>query len=439
VLLFDLVPDAATSGANTVDHVTALTPPMARRPQLGHLATQLAASLAPVAILPIAFAAVGDRLTRTSIGGVGLTAIIIAIAVVTPLLSQTVSAGMYAALHDVDYSDRATVSSAILRALPRGLLLAVPFAAITGVGLASFRSWSFAVAATMATSLLLNLLMAMVLVVAFATRSAVDAVLAWTLYGVALVLAPASAWWLPPLVATLALLTISWGRARNATVTAPTPTLQRMAATLPRGLADAVPMWAIPPTLWFLDPEHFHAFLVFAGLIPAAIGYQTFFALFSARLWQAVDRVQRALSSLGYAKVVQTEIAETIREARRASISILVVNATVAAAAIMVWRLLGGVAWQRGPLIVLAASAASTTATLSYQYSIISSRAFVRRAAITLGALAIFAIIVALPAAVYLWGCVAASAVLSTLLLGANRNNWLQPEYNLFWSRAVTL
>ena len=58
----------------------------------------------------------------------GLPAIIVAVAVVTPLLSQTVSAPMYAALDGVDYDDRPPVSAAVLRALPKGVALAVAVA-----------------------------------------------------------------------------------------------------------------------------------------------------------------------------------------------------------------------------------------------------------------------------------------------------------------------
>jgi hypothetical protein len=191
--------------------------------------------------------------------------------------------------------------------------------------------------------------------------------------------------------------------------------------------------------IWLIEPDTFKAFVVFAALIPAMLAYQCFFALMSASLWDAVDRARRALSSVGYSTALETEIASTVRQARRVSVLVVLLNAALAVAGLLLWRMLGGTDWQEAPLMVAAASSACCATTLSYQYSIISSRAFVHRAAIALGAVAILGVLLSVPLAVCLVAYAVVAAVLSALLLGANRNNWLQPEYSLFWATAVKL
>ncbi len=147
------------------------------------LVIQLVATLAPVVILVIAFAIAGDRIAAAEVAGVALRDIVIAIAVIVPFLSQTLAAPIYSTLNTVSYRDRGEVSAAVLSVLPRGAVLAVPIAAATAFGVAAFRGWGITVAVVLAVSLVLNLVMGMLMVVDFATRSFRGPVLGWLAYG----------------------------------------------------------------------------------------------------------------------------------------------------------------------------------------------------------------------------------------------------------------
>lgn len=403
------------------------------------LVIQLVASLGPVAILVVAFAIAGDRLATAEVAGVSLRDLIIAIAVVTPFLSQTVAAPIYTALHDVNYKKRAAVSAAVISVMPAVAILSLPIVIATSVGLAVFRGWGIEAAIVLALSLMLNLLMGMLMVITFATRSFRGAVTGWLTYGLALMSAPAAAWWLPPLSGFLLLLRQSLKTAWLAPNAIQFPHWRTLAAALRRGLADAVPIWAIPATMWFLAPETFPAFTVFAAVIPATIGYQAFFALFAGRLWDSVGRLQHALASVGYATVVETDIATTIREARKASTAVILINLGLAVAAISLWLTFGWNEWKAVPLIVGAASAACCATTLSYQYSIISSGAYLHRTGLVLGIVATVSVLASVPPTVFLALYILVSVALTGYLLVANRSRWLQPEYSLFWSQAVRL
>ena len=162
---FDVVSNAPEPSAPSGEHTDSPTR-RARR-----LVGQLISSLTPVLMLAAAFALAGDRLAESTIAGVGLSSIIIAVAVVTPLLSQTVSSPIYAAIEGVDLHDRMRVSSAVIRVLPRGAAIALWIAVVVGAALAGFRSWGMTVGAVIVISLFLNLMMAMLMVTSFATRS----------------------------------------------------------------------------------------------------------------------------------------------------------------------------------------------------------------------------------------------------------------------------
>ena len=245
------------------------------------LLTQMVASLSPVVILAFAFAVAGERLGEITIAGISLSTIIVAVAVVTPLLSQAVSAPMYVALDGVDYDDRvdgvsrhrsgAAQGCAAGRAGRRGHRTGArglprlgrhrgarhqrvarpqprhghadgrrpsPPGASTRWCSAGWRTGSPSPPSP-----------ACRLVAAAARRRchAADGLIVPGEAGNR----PARGPGLGP------------HRRRAARVGWPTPS----------------PMWMIPPTLWVLDPDHFHAFVVFAAIIPAMIGYQAFFAL----------------------------------------------------------------------------------------------------------------------------------------------------------------
>ena len=192
--------------------------------------------------------------------------------------------------------------------------------------------------------------------------------------------------------------------------------------------------------MWFLAPDSFRAFAVFAAIIPAMIGYQAFFALMAGRLWASIDRLQRALASVGYATVVETEIATTVREARRASLSVVVMNVAPRDGRD---RDLASPRWERvadrsadrrrrerrllrhdavvpvlDHLVGRAPAPGRADAGRGRRRERARCR-FPRRSP---------------------WRCTSwCRSILSALLLGANRSDWLQPEYRLFWAQAVRL
>ena len=273
------------------------------------LVGQVAAALTPVAILVTAFAIAGERLSLYTVHGVALTAVIVACAVVVPLLSQTLSAPVYAGLEDVDYTDRPLVARTVLHVLPRGAALALPVAAVAGVMLGLHAGWDAAVVATVVVLIALHLVMAMLMVVGFATRSAVGLVAGWIAYGVALATVPqprgGSRRWPGP--------SCCWRWRWSAPAT-------------PRSGPDAV----------VADPGHsagygccrrrahvghpaghvgarraqFRAFVVFAAIIPAMIAYQTFFVTMAGPLWATTSRLQDAL--------VEPAVRPRARDGRRA-------------------------------------------------------------------------------------------------------------------------
>ena len=401
------------------------------------LVGQVAAALTPVAILVTAFAIAGERLSSYTLHGVALTAVIVACAVVVPLLSQTLSAPVYAGLEDVDYTDRPLVARTVLHVLPRGAALALPVAAVAGVMLGLHAGWDAAVVAAVVVLIALHLVMAMLMVVGFATRSAVGLVAGWIAYGVALATVP-QLWWLPPLAGAVVLLALALVSARRTRDRVQMPSWRTLVTRLGTGAADAVPMWVIPPVMWVLAGAQFHAFVVFAAIIPAMIAYQTFFVTMAGPLWATTSRLQDALSNLPYGLARETVVEPAVRRARRTSAAVVVLNVTLVVLSSWLWDAVAGRSIDFA-LLVAGAGAACCAVALAYQYSILGSRRPMTFLAVALGLVALTAVLLRATPHVFLLAYTVTAALGSVVLLAANRRVWLQPEYRLFWAKAVRL
>jgi hypothetical protein len=250
--------------------------------------------LLPVVFLTFAYEQIGDRLRAIPVGGIGLDQLLLISAVTTPLLSQLLSGPLFRARQDV--TDPRIAAAAVLRAIPRAVLLGALPAIVVALAIAERLGFGEGASALLAV-MGLHLLFAASLVPAYADRSAALLALGWIAYGSALMLLP-SVWWLPAVAGAasqiVVLLARGWGRFRRV----PAVPTRELALASGRSLVSSFALWSLPFLLFLADPRGADSALVFAALIPAIMAYQIFFATVAGPLWQRLDVARRQLAEL---------------------------------------------------------------------------------------------------------------------------------------------
>lgn len=391
----------------------------------------------PLVVLAIVYPSIAVELHRATIGGVTVATLMVTAAVLGPLLAQTVSAPIYRGIDGVDRRDRGAVSRAALRHLPAALLIGVPVAAAVAVAVAHAVAWPTVAVLAFVLVVELHVLLASLLVAAYATGSQMSLLVAWSVYAVALRTFPTVVW-LPAAAAAASQLPILVLRAARAARSDRTggPSFVALLGAVVRGVADAVPLWSIPVAIFAAAPGRFDAGPVFAGMLPAIIAYHVYFQTTAEPMWRRIDRIRRDMGVRTYA-----EIEGGLRELRfRSRIGVSRVVALELLLAVLTVLVMGAVQWNGIALflgVLTVSSLAVVVLAQVYTLSMLHDSPPVLAAAAVIAG----AIVVALSMQVDVTHLLAVLGTLFVVLAGAlavlNDRAWRMPEHALFWKSAL--
>ncbi len=274
----------------------------------------IAVQLSPMLFLVLVYNRVSPLLEQSRLGGVPLTELLLASAVLSPLLTQTVSGPIFRSLETLRSPSFGVIGAVTLRSIPKALLLGVLPTGAAALAVSSLTGTGVRGGLATVAMLGVHLLFAAALVPAFARRSPSLLALGWVTYALGLVLYP-TIWWVPAIAGfgsqIVVLAIVSRLRLRGAAPAGIVP----MAAGLVKGVAIAFPLWSIPVALFVSARGELSSAVIFAGLIPALIVYHTYFSTVATPLWRTIDEARGILSVRPYheAKGAMDHLAQRAR------------------------------------------------------------------------------------------------------------------------------
>lgn len=391
--------------------------------------------LYPLLLLTPIFLLVSPMIALTNVAGVPLSQLLVASAVLGPLLTQAVAGPVFSSLDRIPAGDSRAISAATLRSMPSALLISAPFVLLVAWALSTTTHTSPGGTLALAGLLEVNILFAASLVPAFSLRSGSLLALGWTSYGAALYYVP-TLWWAPAITGFLSQLIIAAIRSRLRLHDAPLASAKEMALGAVRGISAALPLWGLPIALYLQNPSHFASGVIFVAMVPALVAYHVYFSTVAVPIWRMLDRVRALLATRTYIES-QSDVLGVVRKARFGEWrviavvlgSIAVVTPFVAFALPTEVRFIVALLAASGLSVIVMAqvcrlSMLRTAASTYVVASVLSA---------TMTALAIFHFGAVQLLIVYAIACLACSTAVSV----ANRRAWRRPEHALFWQTAL--
>ncbi|WP_375400946.1 hypothetical protein [uncultured Amnibacterium sp.] len=401
------------------------------------LVSLIAVQLFPLVVLALVYPSIAVTIHTKSIGGVPLAKLMASAAVVGPLLAQTVSAPIYRLIDGVDRHDSRGVSRATLRALPVALTIGLPLAGAAAWLLADLMRWGGAATAAFMLVVELHLVLASLLVPAYAAGSHLSLVIAWGAYATVLHAIPTTLWAAPLAAICTQVPLLLWraGRASPIQRVAAPSALAVLAATV-RGFADATPLWCVPLAVFAAAPSSFAAGPVFAGMLPAIIAYHVFFQTAAEPMWRRIGRLRRDMGLHPFS-VIEREVGDLKYRARLGVFRVLSVEALLGMLTVM---LMGALQWDRFPLFLAVLGTSDLAVVLLaevYTLSMLRNSPPVLLTAAVIVALIVTAIVNGLGVDQMLL-MLAVTFVVMTAAIGLLSGRvWQLPEHALFWKTAL--
>lgn len=235
---------------------------------------ELVLHLWPVGVLTLIYPIASLRMTGTTVGGVTLTSLLLAVSLTVPWLSQGVCMPLYREIGplipegDADKIRRRFCEVwplTFAQSLPTILLFAVPVQLAT--------QWSMTTMSAYVVMCVLNLAFAQSLVLTNIGRQRLGWALAWTGYAAPLLVFP-TAWYLPPLLGLVPQLVLLRRFLRVRPIALDPVDMVRDVA---RGLLLGSVLWADKLFYFFAAGDHFAVETVFLALLPAVLAYNYYF------------------------------------------------------------------------------------------------------------------------------------------------------------------
>jgi len=409
------------------------------------LLAHLLLAVSPAVILTISFAIAVVRLSGNVGSGVSLTSFYVAAAVVVPLLSQGISAAVFGALGPLNSNQPGAVSRVVLRFLPcvliPGVLLSIIAASVLGV----MQQWPVLVSAQLALSLFLQLALAALLTIAFASRRYIRLPIAWLVFGLGIALLP-RLWWFSSLLAVVTQLAFAFRDIKNRdqdgvlavrAASLPLPAVRDTILRAAGGLSDGVPLWGLPLVLWIIMGGQVDATTTFLAILPAIVGVQVFFVLHVEPLWDSLAQLNVKLSSQPYR--------EASLSARKFGNRALT-GVGIILGFIVLLDILGAFALMHlgysdthmfAGQMMLASGAAAVVFMLSHLYSMLHNRSWVHGTALVLVAVHLGSLLLGIGVGQWLITVTVAGVLLAAAFLIATWRAWQRPEHRIFWVGAL--
>ncbi|WP_432548513.1 hypothetical protein [Kineococcus sp. SYSU DK004] len=396
---------------------------------------EMALHLSPVALLMVVFPLASSRIAETTVGGTGLTSVLLASSLTVPWISQAVCLPLYRGIgHLVLEGDMQKIDRRFCEVWPTTFLQSLPAVVLFTVPVAVVTRWSAGALAVYVGLCVLHVAFAQALVVTNVGRRRERWALAWSAYAAALLVAP-TLWFLPALTG----LAVQLVPLRHHLLSLRRPARldhRDVASDLLRGLALGAVLWSDKLLLFFVTGGQFAVQLVFVALLPAVLAYNYYFVRLAPRFDASVAGLRVAMEQDTYSALAD-------RSRRMFDTVTVTVARSGAVGAVLALVLSVGAALAGGQDVRLFAAVAVASwffmmvTILSYKLDYIGHRL----PAQVIGGVHLVACITAFtttasPAGAY----IALTVVEAVLLVVAMRvcfERWRSPEYTLFWRHAT--
>jgi hypothetical protein len=322
-----------------------------------------------------------------------------------------------------------------LRVLPRSIAIGAPVAALLGFLVGSAMALKPTEFLAFLAYLALNVAFAVSLTFAYVVSSSMIVILGWSVFAVALAVAP-TVWWLPSGAATVvcaaAVSAVAHVHGRDNSAL---PPVRASAAAGARGLATALPLWGLPLMVFIDDPRGTSMAALFLAILPAVLLYQIYFSFVARPLWSEIDMFRRGLERVGPASL--GALAAPIRRSIWRGETVLFSGIAVGGTVMFVVTTSGMTA---EPLVMplFAASVAGTVfiAEATRLSMVSSDRALVWGGLTLAGTYLAAWQLLGVNSALWLLAGVGVMAAAGVAL--RNAQCWRQLEYRLFWRSAAS-
>ncbi|SDN59195.1 hypothetical protein SAMN05216355_10792 [Actinomyces ruminicola] len=431
------VPVAARQAPPLPGWIRPLTGP--DEPPLGRKTTwvleTLLLAMSPAILLGVSYPLVMSRMAGHDVGGVPVASLIISVAVGVPWLSQVTCGPVYRLMGSVtDVAPQERVRH-FIRLWPAVLAFSIPPVLLVTALVAVTTHWPAQTIAAHFLLLLENMVFAQSLMVADLLRRRRHWALGWAAYAVS-VLALPTAWYLPPLLATLTQVLPM--RSALAELRHPLPVSPgQYVVDMFRGLILGGVLWADKLLLFLTLGVEWRIALAYLCLQPAVLGYSFYFAVATPRVTGALSDFHRGLDSVS-ADSLRDRSRYLTRLLNRALVRAGLVEAlgVIAVVAVMVAFDLSSLPEVLAVSLGSALLAVLTLLAYEIDHAGDPALALFLSGAHLLTALAVFILVGGLAASF------AATAIVDLVLIaisvGVYRARWSSPEYSFFWRKALS-
>ena len=400
------------------------------------LGWELLLHLSPVALLTLVFPIVSERISEVRIGGVGLSALVLAASLTVPWLSQAVCMPLYRGVGALsDGKDVDALRARFLAVWPLLALRALPVVAVFAVPVQLVMGWSLTALGAYLAMCVLQLLFAQSLVLSNMLGHRWSWAAAWTAYALVLLLVP-QLWALPPLVGLITQL-VPMRRQLRHLGTRVVLDRRDVAGDLRRGLLMGAVLWADKLVFFLAAGDRFAVDTVFLALLPAVLAYNVYFVVLAPVFDASVRSLRTAMEDAPLAQltrysrsmweVVCDSIARTALAGAALGLSVTALVGLVEPAAVDLTATVAVASW----LFMM-------TTVVCYKLDYVGQRTLAQ----VVGGLHLAATVVAflvLPAGSVVYSAlIAVEAVLFLVALRSCLDHWRRPEYTLFWRHATS-
>jgi hypothetical protein len=397
---------------------------------------EMALHLSPVALLTLVFPLASARLDGVTVGGAGLTTLLLASSLTVPWLSQAVCLPVYRAIGAlVPTGDLPGITRRFCEVWPTSFVQSTPLLVLFVVPVELTLHWSPLAVATYLALCLLHVAFAQSLVMANVARDRVRWAAAWAAYAGTLFALP-QLWFLPPLAGLATQLW--WMREELGTVRRPVWLDHRdVAHDLGRGLLLGSVLWADKLFLFLVTAGVFAVDNVFLALLPAILAYNYYFVRLAPGFDRTVEEVRVAMEHQPHHRLA-TE------SARLTGVVITALVRTGFVGAFLGLLVTVAVAVRTPDAVALVATVSLAswlfvmTTVVCYKLDYIGERSTAGLYSGAHLALCIGAFVV-LPAGPVLYGwLIVLEAVLLIAAVRSCITHWTTAEYALFWRHATS-
>lgn len=389
--------------------------------------------LSPVLLLSLAFPLVNSHIAAQNVGGLSLSALVLAGSVTVPWIAQAACLPAYRALGPIMARRKPVEITRTFSAhWPAMFVASLPLAVIATALLTWAQSWRAESVGVYFVLMVAHLLFVQSLVVGNVLQRRGVWALGWGAYALALVVAP-TVWWLPPVAGALTQLIMMGRHVAAAREFARLP-LRPLLTDLGRGLLLGSVLWADKFVIYFVYGLTMPVTTIFGALLPAVIAYNYYFVRRAPAVDAAVADLHKAIEHAPMAETqrLSDAVHASVRSAVRSTglVGVLLGGFVVLAFAVIQPAQLGLA------LVMTTASLVFMMLTLiSYKLDYIGDKARAAR----IGAVHLVATLsfLVLPLGAAYGVLLLVDVVLLVVAYGAAKRQWSQPQYTLFWQHAT--